>query len=112
MLGFNVGISQSYATLGQIGFAERSGYTAMGNVCNLAARFCDIYAKELHASEVYKMPCRRVRRKLPQRKFAMPFAITAREFGINHEATWKPAIEQMGNAGRPMAVGLKDWRAC
>ena len=29
-----------YATLGQIGFAERSGYTAIGTVCNLAARLC------------------------------------------------------------------------
>jgi len=27
-------------TLGQIGFAERSGYTAIGTVCNLAARLC------------------------------------------------------------------------
>ena len=26
--------------LGQIGFAERSGYTAIGTVCNLAARLC------------------------------------------------------------------------
>ena len=40
MLGFGVGIAQGYATLGQIGFAERSGYTAIGTVCNLAARLC------------------------------------------------------------------------
>ena len=26
--------------MGQIGFAERSGYTAIGTVCNLAARLC------------------------------------------------------------------------
>jgi adenylate cyclase len=39
-LGFGAGISQGYATLGQIGFAERSGYTAIGTVCNLAARLC------------------------------------------------------------------------
>ena len=39
-LGFGVGISQGYATLGQIGFAERSGYTAIGTVCNVAARLC------------------------------------------------------------------------
>jgi class 3 adenylate cyclase len=31
---------QGYATLGQIGFSERSGYTAIGTVCNLAARLC------------------------------------------------------------------------
>jgi adenylate cyclase len=39
-LGFGVGIAQGYATLGQIGFAERVGYTAIGTVCNLAARLC------------------------------------------------------------------------
>ena len=26
--------------LGQIGFSERSGYTAIGTVCNIAARLC------------------------------------------------------------------------
>jgi len=40
-VGFGVGISQGYATLGQIGFAERVDYTAIGTVCNLAARLCD-----------------------------------------------------------------------
>ena len=40
MLGFGAGIAQGYATLGQIGFADRSGYTAIGTVCNLAARLC------------------------------------------------------------------------
>src|SRR6185312_4619030 len=39
-LGFGVGIAQGYATLGQIGFAERVHYTAIGTVCNLAARLC------------------------------------------------------------------------
>jgi adenylate cyclase len=39
-LGFGTGIAQGYATLGQIGFAERSGYTAIGTVCNVAARLC------------------------------------------------------------------------
>jgi class 3 adenylate cyclase len=39
-LGFGAGIAQGYATLGRIGFAERSGYTAIGTVCNLAARLC------------------------------------------------------------------------
>ena len=34
------GIAQGYATLGQIGFSERSGYTAIGTVCNVAARLC------------------------------------------------------------------------
>ena len=39
-LGFGVGIAQGYATLGQIGFSERSGYTAIGTVCNVATRLC------------------------------------------------------------------------
>jgi adenylate cyclase len=37
---FRAGIAQGYATLSQIGFSERSGYTAIGTVCNLAARLC------------------------------------------------------------------------
>jgi adenylate cyclase len=39
-LGFGAGIAQGYATLGQIGFSERAGYTAIGTVCNVAARLC------------------------------------------------------------------------
>ena len=39
-LGFGAGIAQGYATLGKIGFSERSGYNAIGTVCNLAARLC------------------------------------------------------------------------
>ncbi len=40
-IGFGVGIAQGYATLGQIGFAERVHYTVIGTVCNLASRLCD-----------------------------------------------------------------------
>src|SRR5213082_2507431 len=39
-IGFSVGIAQGYATLGQIGFADRIHYTAIGTVCNLASRLC------------------------------------------------------------------------
>jgi adenylate cyclase len=39
-IGFGVGIARGYATLGQIGFADRIDYTAIGTVCNLAARLC------------------------------------------------------------------------
>ena len=39
-LGFGAGIAQGYATLGQIGFSERFGYTAIGTVCNVASRLC------------------------------------------------------------------------
>ncbi len=40
MIGFGIGIAQGYATLGQIGFAERMDYTAIGTVTNVAARLC------------------------------------------------------------------------
>jgi adenylate cyclase len=56
-LGFGAGIAQGYATLGQIGFSERSGYTAIGTVCNVAARlvlrprtakFCSVNSSTSH----------------------------------------------------------------
>ena len=40
-LGFGVGISQGYATLGRIGFEGRFDYAAIGPVSNLASRLCD-----------------------------------------------------------------------
>ena len=40
-LGFGVGISQGYATLGKIGFEGRFDYAAIGTVTNLASRLCD-----------------------------------------------------------------------
>jgi adenylate cyclase len=40
VLGFGVGIAHGYATLGTIGFEERSDYSAIGTVVNLAARLC------------------------------------------------------------------------
>lgn len=39
-VGLGIGIAQGYATLGQIGFAERVDYTAVGAVTNVAARLC------------------------------------------------------------------------
>lgn len=39
-MGFGAGLAQGYATLGQIGFSERVWYTAIGTVCNVAARLC------------------------------------------------------------------------
>src|SRR5215469_3391432 len=39
-IGFGIGISQGYATLGPIGFEGRSDYTAIGTVINVAARPC------------------------------------------------------------------------
>jgi class 3 adenylate cyclase len=39
-IGFGVGISQGFATLGQIGFEGRFDYSAIGTVINIAARLC------------------------------------------------------------------------
>jgi len=40
-LGFGVGISLGYATVGMVGFEGRYDYTANGSTVNLAARLCD-----------------------------------------------------------------------
>jgi adenylate cyclase len=39
-VGFGVGISLGYATLGQIGFEGRFHYAAIGSIVNLAHRLC------------------------------------------------------------------------
>lgn len=39
-LNMGIGIAQGYATLGIIGFEGRQDYSAIGTVCNLAARLC------------------------------------------------------------------------
>ena len=39
-IGFGIGVSQGYATLGLIGFENRSQYSAIGTVTNLASRLC------------------------------------------------------------------------
>ena len=40
-IGFGIGVSYGYATLGLIGSEGRYDYTAIGNVVNIAARLCD-----------------------------------------------------------------------
>jgi adenylate cyclase len=40
-LGFGIGISHGYATLGTIGFEGRFDYAAIGTVSNVASRMCD-----------------------------------------------------------------------
>ena len=40
-LGFGMGISHGYATLGTIGFEGRYDYAAIGTVSNVASRLCD-----------------------------------------------------------------------
>ena len=39
-IGFGIGIAEGYATLGLIGSEDRSQYTAIGTVTNLASRLC------------------------------------------------------------------------
>jgi class 3 adenylate cyclase len=40
-LGFGVGVSLGYATVGMVGFEGRLDYTASGTAINLASRLCD-----------------------------------------------------------------------
>jgi len=40
-LGFGIGVSSGYATLGRIGSEEEFHYAAIGSVVNLASRLCD-----------------------------------------------------------------------
>ncbi len=41
-LGFGVGVSLGYATVGMVGYEGRSEYTASGTAINFAARLCEI----------------------------------------------------------------------
>ena len=41
-LGFGVGVSLGYATVGMVGYEDRSDYTASGTAINVAARLCDM----------------------------------------------------------------------
>jgi adenylate cyclase len=40
-LGFGIGIARGHATIGRIGFDQRSDYAVIGSVPNLAARLCE-----------------------------------------------------------------------
>lgn len=66
-LGFGIGISSGYATLGRIGSEEEFHYAAIGTVANLASRLCDeaksgqvliaesVYAKIENLAEVKRI---------------------------------------------------------
>ncbi len=41
VIGYGAGIAYGYATLGTIGFEDRTDYTPIGSVVNLASRLCD-----------------------------------------------------------------------
>ncbi|MDF1726714.1 MAG: adenylate/guanylate cyclase domain-containing protein [Sulfitobacter sp.] len=51
-LGFGVGVSLGYATIGMVGFEDRLDYTASGTAINLASRLCD----EAHDGEILLSP--------------------------------------------------------
>lgn len=51
-LGFGVGVSLGYATVGMVGFEGRFDYTASGTAINLASRLCD----EAEDSEILLSP--------------------------------------------------------
>jgi class 3 adenylate cyclase len=41
-LGFGVGVSLGYATVGMVGFEDRSDYTASGTAINVGSRLCEM----------------------------------------------------------------------
>lgn len=55
-LGFGVGVSLGYATVGIVGFEGRIDYSASGTAINLAARLCD----EAHDGEILLSPRARI----------------------------------------------------
>jgi len=55
-LGFGVGVSLGYATVGMVGFEGRFDYTASGTAINLASRLCD----EANDGEILLSPRARI----------------------------------------------------
>ena len=86
-LGFGVGISTGYATLGRIGFQERVDYAAVGSVVNLAARLCaeaadgTILAAARTVAAVENLVTAERLDPLPLKGFARPIA-AARLIGL------------------------------
>lgn len=84
-LALAIGIAHGYATLGRIGFAERSDYAAIGTVVNLAARLCAeaapwqvLVSQKVHAA-VEDVTTSEAVGDLPLRGFSRPvrtFAVT------------------------------------
>jgi class 3 adenylate cyclase len=77
-LGFGVGIAEGEATLGRIGFEGRFDYSAIGTVCNLAARLCaeaadgEILVDTTVAGAVAGLAALAPMRKLTLKGFAEP----------------------------------------
>jgi class 3 adenylate cyclase len=75
-LGYGVGITYGYATLGTIGFESRNDYTAVGAIVNLAARLCteartgeiliDGRAQHALAGRIDSEPCTLILKGIPE----------------------------------------------
>jgi len=96
-LGFGIGISSGYATLGHIGSEEQFHYAAIGSVANLASRLCDkalsgqtliteaVFAKVEGLAEVVQIG------ELPLKGFPKPVRVL-QVVGVKEEAS-QPAKE-------------------
>ena len=62
-LGFGIGLSYGYATLGLVGSQNHQNYTAIGPSVNIASRLCD------HASDGEVLATQRVRTEAPEFEF-------------------------------------------
>ena len=62
-LGFGIGMSYGYATLGLVGSQNHQNYTAIGPSVNIASRLCD------HASDGEVLATQRVRTEAPDFQF-------------------------------------------
>ena len=51
LLGFGIGIARGHATIGRIGFDQRSDYAVIGTVPNLAARLCEKPQRQILVSQ-------------------------------------------------------------
>lgn len=88
-LGFGVGLSVGYATLGVVGYEGRFDYTANGNDVNLAARLCD------KAQDGQIIASHAVFVELEQRIDARPLG----ELGLKGVHRSSPAYEVLGWRG-------------
>jgi class 3 adenylate cyclase len=76
-LGCGVGIAYGYATIGPVGFEERTDYTALGPTVNLASRLCNVASDgevliDVRAHEAVEDRVRAEERTLDLRGFRRP----------------------------------------
>ncbi len=98
-LGCGIGIAYGYATIGPVGFEERTDYTALGPTVNLASRLCSLAADgevliDGRAHEAVEGRVRGVERTLEVRGYREP----VRAFDV---LEWIEAREPEVSAGHP-----------